>query len=119
LNKIQEAREKLRALIVLLLALLLSYYFAYTMVWEYHYTTIMACIPCILYLYKTSEGKRSQWLLYAFIAGLLLYLPTTYFLTGQLDNTTTFIMHLTKVIPATFMLGALMVVLYKSLFRSR
>ncbi|HYO22045.1 MAG TPA: glycosyltransferase 87 family protein [Flavisolibacter sp.] len=118
LIKMRDAQKKLRALIVLLLALLVSYYFAYTMVWEYHYTTIMAAMPCLLYLYKTSEGKERRWLLYAFIAGLLLYLPTTYFLLDELNETNTFIMHLTKVIPATFMLGALTVVLYRSVFKS-
>lgn len=97
-------QARMRITMYVLLALLASYYFAYSMVWEYHYTTLLAAVPAILFLYVTAEGWERRRLQYCFAAIVFLYLPSTYFLNHQLTTSSAFVMHLTRVLPATVLM---------------
>jgi hypothetical protein len=102
---VKQQKQRLKAMLYLFLTLLASYYFAYTLVWEYHYTTIMAAMPCILWLYNKEESK---WLKYAIVAGLVLYLPTTYVLLKPTTDERILVMQLCKVVPVTLILFILL-----------
>lgn len=109
LARIADSKKRLRVLLLLLLALLASYYFAYSLVWEYHYTTLLAAVPCMLYLYSVSKaGEKRHWK-YVFITALSLYLPTTYIFRHDLAPGLALIMHLCKVLPVTVLLVMLIV----------
>jgi hypothetical protein len=118
LLKVKDLEERVDVLIILMLALLCSYYFAYTTVWEYHYTTLIACLPAVLYLLLQSSGRERRYLKIIFIAGLALYLPTTYIITPQPNKAGVVVMQLCKIIPVVVMLSVLIVVLTSRLRRT-
>jgi hypothetical protein len=104
---VKDNAERMRISLVVLLAIFCSYYIAYTLVWEYHYTTIMALMPCIWFLKNDSNGHTGKLLNFVFICGCFLYLPTTYFLDNTPVRFSLLFMRLCKVLPVVLMFVAL------------
>ena len=57
------SRDAARRLTLTLVAAILgieAYYLSYTVVWEYHYTTLLPTIPVLWWLYQAEKGGRSN-----------------------------------------------------------
>ena len=57
-----------------------AYYLSYTIVWEYHYTTLLPAIPVLWCLYRAAHGPRRFAAALAFWSSACVLLPTLYFL---------------------------------------
>ena len=100
---VKDYEQRLNISLAVLLALLCSYYIAYTLVWEYHYTTIMALMPCFLILKNRLTGYNRRLLNFVLICGCLLYLPTTFFIDSTPVKFSLLLMRLCKVLPVLLM----------------
>jgi hypothetical protein len=79
--KTREVRRRTTLALVAAMLGVQAYFLGYTIVWEYHYTTLLPTVPVLWWLYraeKTPSGRRAA--ACAFWATACLLLPTLYFL---------------------------------------
>jgi tetratricopeptide (TPR) repeat protein len=79
--------QRIRAAIVTAALCVLSYNLSYFQGWEYHYTTLLPLLPAILWLRQHESVPQLRGLLTgAFLASLLLFVPTPFFLAPEDPN---------------------------------
>ncbi len=78
---LDEREQRLRAALVTVLLCVHSHYLCYYAVQEYHYTTLLTTLPVMLWLWRRESVPWLRWLLMtAFVASLLVFVPTSCFL---------------------------------------
>jgi hypothetical protein len=94
--------ERLSLLVLAILLAVYNYYLSYTIVWEYHYTTLLPTIPFLLILLQRDRHPRGRRLLRAMLAfAVLFYLPTLYFLFRQHPAEHIVLVRIMRVLPVT------------------
>jgi tetratricopeptide (TPR) repeat protein len=81
---LDEREQRLRAALVTVSLCILSHFLCYYPVQEYHYTTLLAVLPVLLWLW---QRERVPWLrrllMASFVVSLLVFVPTPCFLAVQ------------------------------------
>ncbi len=77
---IKDGRAALRVALWGCVMLVLSFFLSYEVVYEYHYTVVLALIAMAFVRYKSARGFERSALLWFCGAGALLYIPTPYFM---------------------------------------
>jgi Flp pilus assembly protein TadD len=105
---LDEREQRLRAALVALLLCIFAHFLCYYPVQEYHYTTVLPALPVMLWLWqRESVPWFRRLLMTAFVASLLVFVPTPCFLARDDPHQFADISLLERLVPVAVAFGCL------------